>query len=102
MTTKSKTALKIVQPDLEQMEAVVSEAAQQQGPMVQRLATHRDRFDAEVKTLERERADLQTRRDLLRRQYESADAGLAMHIEDIDATISLYTGGLNALPQPRD
>lgn len=101
MTTK-KAELKIVQPDLEQMEAVVSEAAQQQGPMVQRLATHRDRFDAEVKTLERERADLQTRRDLLRRQFEAADAGFDLQISDIDATISLYTGGLNALPQPRD
>ena len=36
-----KPALKVVEPDLAQMEAVVLEAAKQAAPMVQRLATHR-------------------------------------------------------------
>jgi 16S rRNA U1498 N3-methylase RsmE len=102
MTTKPKTNLKIVQPDLEQMEAVVTEAAQQSGPMVQRLATHRDRFDMALKELDREEADLVARRDLLQRQADAALSGLNMHIEDVRAVKALYTGGLNALPQPRD
>lgn len=101
MTTKSKTALKIVQPDLEQMEAVVSEAVQQQGPMVQRLATHRDRFDLAQKELQRERDDLVARRDLMQRQADAVIAGLNMHIEDIDKTMRLYTHGSNGIEQPR-
>ncbi|HEY8576522.1 MAG TPA: hypothetical protein VIL88_09320 [Devosia sp.] len=99
MTTRSKTTtLKIVQPEIEQVEAVLQEAAKQSAPMVQRLATHRDRIDLAVKELESERFDLISRRDLLRRQVEAVEQGLAMHIEDIEATIRLYETGLNTLP----
>lgn len=98
MTTRSKTTLKIVQPDIEQVEAVLQEAAKQSAPMVQRLATHRDRIDLAVKELESERFDLLSRRDLLRRQLEAVEQGLSMHIEDIEATIRLYEMGLNTLP----
>jgi Zn-dependent oligopeptidase len=100
MTVKSKAALKIVQPDLEQMEAVVTEAAKQAAPMVQRLATHRDRFDLALKELESERTDLVARRDLLRRQAEAVDSGLSMHIDDIDATMKLYQSGMSAVTAP--
>ena len=89
-----KTSLKLVEPDLEQMEAAVVEAARQQAPIVRRLATHRDRFDMEIKALENERADLVTRRNLLTRQYEAALGGLDMHISDIDDTLGLYLGGM--------
>ena len=98
MTVRSKTALKIVQPEIEQVEAVLQEAARQAAPMVQRLATHRDRIDLAVKELESERFDLISRRDLLRRQVEAVEQGLAMHLEDIEATMRLYESGLNTLP----
>ena len=97
-TTRSKTSLKIVQPEIEQVEAILQEAAKQSAPMVQRLATHRDRIDLAVKELESERFDLISRRDLLRRQVEAVEQGLSMHIEDIEATIRLYESGLNTLP----
>ncbi|SEQ23541.1 hypothetical protein SAMN05428969_2335 [Devosia sp. YR412] len=97
-TTRSKTTLKIVQPEIEQVEAILQEAAKQSAPMVQRLATHRDRIDLAVKELESERFELISRRDLLRRQVEAVEQGLAMHIEDIEATMRLYEAGLNTLP----
>ena len=98
MTTRAKTSLKIVQPELENMEAVMQEAARQTAPMVQRLAAHRDRIDLAVKELESERFDLLSRRDLLRRQFEAVEQGLNMHLEDIEATMRLYENGLNTLP----
>lgn len=98
MSVRSKTTLKIVQPEIEQMETVIQEAAKQAAPMVQRLASHRDRIDLALKELESERFELISRRDLLRRQVEAVEQGLSMHIEDIEATMRLYEGGLNALP----
>lgn len=98
MTTKAKTDLKIVQPEIEQMEAVMQEAAKQTAPMVQRLAAHRDRVDLAIKELESERFDLLSRRDLVRRQAEAIESGLSMHIEDIEATLRLYEGGMNSQP----
>lgn len=96
MTTRNKTALKIVGPDLDQLEAVVVEAAQQTAPMVARFHSHRDQVEVSRNALMRERGDLEDRRELLRRQWEAADAGLAAHISDIDQSISLYEFGLNA------
>jgi len=100
MTMRSKTALKIVQPEIEHMEAVMQDAAKQAAPMVQRLAVHRDRIDLAVKELESERFDLISRRDLMRRQAEAVDHALTIHIDDIEATMRLYEGGLNSLPVP--
>lgn len=97
MTTR-KTALKVVDAELEQAEAEFTEAAKQSAPMVQRLATHRDQVAQTVKELEGERFELVSRRDLFRRQAEAVEAGLTMHIEDIEATMALYEGGLNSLP----
>ena len=98
MTVRSKASLKIVQPEIDEVEAVLQDAAKQTAPMVQRLATHRDRIDLAVKELESERFDLISRRDLLRRQVEAVEQGLALHIADIEATMRLYEGGLTALP----
>jgi len=95
MTAKSK---EVAVPEIAQTEALLSELSSQSAPMVQRLATHRDRIDLAVKELESERFELISRRDLLRRQVEAVEAGLAMHIEDIEATMRLYEGGMNALP----
>nr|WP_314256484.1 hypothetical protein [uncultured Devosia sp.] len=98
----SKTALKIVQPELEQMEAVLQEAAKQAAPMVQRLASHRDRIDQAIKELESERFELMSRRDMFRRQAEAVEQGLTMHIDDIEATMRLYEGGLQSLTTTQD
>lgn len=95
MTSKTK-AVSI--PEISQTEAAMNDLAKQSAPMVQRLATHRDRVDLALKELESERFELISRRDLLRRQMEAVEQGLAMHIEDIEATMRLYEGGLNALP----
>lgn len=93
-----KTELKIV--DAETAEAEVAEAFKQTAPMVQRLATHRDRLDLAVKELESERFELVSRRDHLRRQAEAVDHGFSIHIEDIEATLRLYESGMNSLPIP--
>ena len=98
MTVRQKTSLKIVQPELEQMETVLQEAAKQSAPMVQRLATHRDRIDMALKELESERFELLSRRDLFRRQAEAVEQGLTMHLDDIEATMHLYESGFQSLP----
>jgi hypothetical protein len=102
MALRSRNELKLVQPDLDQMESVVVEAAKQMAPMVRRLATHRDRFDLAIKELESERADLLARRDLLRRQAEAVENGLSIHIDDIESTLALYQNGLAIAPPVGD
>lgn len=97
MTAKPKTALKIVEADLSQMEAVVIEAAQQSAPMVNRVGSAENDVKLRLNILVRERDDFMDRQTLLRRQFEAADAGLAAQIEDIEATMRLYEGGLNSL-----
>lgn len=99
MTSRSKTQLQIVDTEAE---AAIAEAAKQSAPMVQRLATHRDRIDLAIKELESERFELISRRDHLRRQAEAVEAGFAMHLEDIEATLRLYESGMNSIPQPVD
>lgn len=95
--TRAKTQLQIV-PD--EAEAAIMAASRETAPMVGRLATHRDRIDLAIKELESERFELISRRDHLRRQAEAVEAGFAMHIEDIEATLKLYEGGLNSVPVP--
>ncbi len=92
----NKTALKIVGPDLEQMEAAVTEAAAQTAPIVSRYQTHLNKTQAAINELEREKADFADRRALLRAAFDAADAGLAAHESDIDAAISLHRNGVPA------
>lgn len=87
---KSTTKLSLVGPDLDQLDAVLTESAAQTAPMIQRLAVHQDRIAVEVRDLQRERDDLIARRDLMRRQVEAVEQGFAMHLADIDATLALY------------
>jgi hypothetical protein len=102
MPNTRKADLKVVvdDPALQEAEADFAEASQQSAPMVQRLATHRDRIDLAIKELEGERFDLISRRDKLRRQAEAVEQGLNMHIKDVEATLRLYEGGLNSISVP--
>lgn len=97
MTVRAKADLKIVDADHQQAEAALVEAVKQTAPMVQRLSAHRDRIDLAVKELESERFELILRRDNLRRQAEAVEQGFSMHIDDIEATMKLYEGGLNTV-----
>jgi hypothetical protein len=100
MSARAKTELKVVDANHHAAEAEVAEAAKQTAPMVQRLATHRDRLDLAVKELESERFELISRRDHLRRQAEAVDQGFSIHIDDIEATLKMYEGGLNSQAVP--
>ena len=84
----------------EEAETALLEAAKAQAPMVQRLATARDRIDLAIKELESERFELISRRDHLRRQAEAVENGFAMHLSDIEATLALYEGGMNSVSVP--
>ena len=97
MAVRAKTDLKVVDAEHQQAEALILEAASQTAPMVQRLAAHRDRIDLAVKELESERYELISRRDHLRRLAEAVEQGFALHIEDIEATLKMYEGGLNSV-----
>ena len=69
-------------------------------PMVQRIGAHRDRIYMAVLELESEKFELQARRDHVRQQFEAVERGLALHIQDIEATLALYEAGVNSLPAP--
>lgn len=88
--TTSKTKLALVQPDLDQLEAVVAEAAAQVAPITSRAQLARNDIQLKVNGLIRERADFEDRRSLLKAQYEAADNGLAQQVADIDETLALY------------
>lgn len=91
MTTKPKT------PATE-VEQVIEAAGVVSGPVVQRLGSHRDRFDLAIKQLEAERFELVSQKDAMKRAYEAAEQGLNHHIQDIENCLSLYERGLNGLP----
>ena len=90
MATRKATKLALVQPDLDQMEAAVTEAAQQTAPITSRAAQAANENAARLATLARERDDFLDRVKLLDAQYEAAKAGLAMHIADIEAAMTFY------------
>lgn len=94
MTARKTNKLALVQPDLDQMEAAITDAAQQTAPIVSRYQQHLNRKQAEVNELMRERGDFEDRRALLRAQFEAADAALSEHVADIDRTIALHSDGL--------
>jgi len=98
MTARKPVALQVVQDHLTEAEASFVEAAKQTAPMVQRLATHRDRLDLALKELDSERSALVSRRDLFRRQAAAVEEGLTLHIDDIEATMNMYVAGLASLP----
>ena len=102
MAVRAKADLKIVDNDHEAAAAAIVEASKQAIPLVQRLASHRDRFDLAIKELESERFELLSRRDHLRRLAEAVERGLATHLEDIDATLRMYEGGINSLGLPEE
>ena len=97
MAVRAKADLKIVDAEHQEALAAVVDAAKQTAPMIQRLATHRDRFDLAIKELESERFEIISRRDHLRRQIEAVENGFALHLEDIEATLRMYDGGMNSL-----
>jgi len=90
MATKSQTKLALVQPDLEQMEAAITEAASQTAPMTSRAVALANRQAVEVGQLKRERADFEDRRSLLKAQFDAADLALLAHVTDIDDALALY------------
>lgn len=94
MTTRKAIAVNNVEAaEVEFAETVKVQTA----PMVHRLETHRDIIDQQIKALESERFEFQTRRDLVRRQAEAVDNALALHIDDIEKTLRLYENGLNSI-----
>jgi predicted nucleic acid-binding Zn-ribbon protein len=97
MAVRARNDLKIVDANHQAAETEIMEASKQAAPMVQRFATHRDRIDLAIKELESERYEIISRRDHLRRQAEAVEQGFAVHLDDIEATLKLYEGGLNTV-----
>lgn len=94
MTARTKA---VAIPETEAVEALLREVSEAQAPMIQRLGSHRDKLDLARKELEGERYEILSRRDLLRRQMEAVEQGMQAHLDDIDACLALYDGGLNSL-----
>lgn len=91
---KLKTDLRIVGPDLSEMERVLTEAAAETQPLVSIESTVRERFINEMRELEGKRDALTEKRDLFQRQLDAAITGLNAQIQDHDATIGIYRSGL--------
>lgn len=88
MSATKKTALSLVQPDLEQMEAFVTEAAQQTAPITSRAVKASNENEMKSKALLRERDEYLDRVKLLDAQYAAAKDGLAMHLADIECALA--------------
>jgi hypothetical protein len=91
---KPRTDLRVVGPDLSEIERIVVEAAAETQPLIPIESTTRERFINEMRELEGKRDALVEKRDLYQRQLDAAIAGLNVQIADHDATISIYRGGL--------
>lgn len=89
-----KPDLKLVQPNLEEMERVLTEAARQQAPMISRSVSTAQHFESEVKALEAEREIVVDRQQLAIRHHEALMKGFDAELADIDNAMGLYTGGL--------
>lgn len=71
------------------------ETVNQTAPTISRAATERNRMELRRNELERELADFNDRRELLRKQYEAADAALLEHELDIADTLTLFPAQVN-------
>ncbi len=93
-TTLKKPALKLVQPDLAEMERVLVETAEQMAPMIRRVGSTRQKFEAEAKSLEAEREAVESRRALAQRHHEALMKGFEAELADINGALSFYAAGL--------
>lgn len=89
-----KPKLSVVQPDLEALARVVSEAAAQTAPITSRAVALRNEQQIRANELTRERQDFEDRKALLTSQYQAAMNGLDEHVADIDAALAIVTGGI--------
>jgi hypothetical protein len=91
---KRPPTLQLVQPNLEEMERVLTESVQQLAPMIRRGPSVRQKMDAEVRALEAERATIVDRQQLAQRHHDALMKGFNLELDDIDDAVRLYTGGL--------
>ena len=103
MTTTSKrkaaanlrvVASKTSGPDLEALDRVLTETAQQMAPMVSRTGSARERMKAEIAVLEADKAAVKARRQLVERHYNALCIAFDSEEADINAAIASYRQGL--------
>lgn len=81
------TALRVVVskgPDLDALDRVLTETAQQLAPMVSRSGSLRARFEAELKILDADHDALRARRELVERHYQALMTGFDGEERDIE------------------
>lgn len=88
-----------VEAAIAEADRVTTEAAAMQAPVMSRAATARNQVEAEVKGLERDRADFVDRMNLLTAQYTAAHEALGAHVDDIDATIAIKRNGIGPVAE---
>lgn len=95
---KNPNHLTVVGADLEAMERVVKEAAEQTAPMTARATAVRNEQTKRLNDLTRERNDFTDRKELLTAQYQAAVNGLDEHIRDIDEARRVLVEGVGEEP----
>lgn len=96
---KPKTDLKVVGPDMGQMERALKEFAEEQAPMISRAGSARERQETRVKELRADLDALDARETLIDRTYESVKHSFRLDRADMEAELDLYENGLNSLAQ---
>jgi len=87
--------LHVVPPvNLEEMERVLTETAQQLAPMISRASAARQASEAEVIALRAEREGIVARRDLMERMYEALSQSFDTELADIDQAIDFKMNGI--------
>ena len=86
--------LKLVQPNIEEMDRVLQDMAANMAPMIKRSSSTRSKFEMDLKVLEGDRAAVEDRISLVQKHYEALMKGFNAELDDIDKAMGLYTGGL--------
>lgn len=91
---KPATAIAQRGPDLDALDRVLTETAQQMAPMISRAGSARAKAEAELRVLEADREELRARRQLVERHYEALTTSFDGEERDIEATIAMYRNAL--------
>ena len=91
---KLKTELRIVGPDLTEMERVLTEAASQMAPILSRVGSRRAHMEAALKEREAELQGHEARRDLVERHFRALEQSMNAERADIEGDIRMLRNAL--------
>lgn len=91
---KPKTELRLVGPDLSEMERVLTEAASQMSPILSRVGSRRAHMEAALKEREGGLQGHDARRELVERHFRALEQSMNAERADIEGDIQMIRNAL--------